>query len=57
MTEIRTVMQNYLEKLSLIFFKIYVADNEQYLPYLHASQIQNFTEKPYNLSIVRDLNY
>jgi predicted dienelactone hydrolase len=52
--KIRGVMETYVNTLSLIFFKIYLNEEENYLPLLnHTFLEENLTEKPYNLNLVQ----
>ncbi|PSF35716.1 dienelactone hydrolase [Aphanothece hegewaldii CCALA 016] len=47
--------QTYLSALNLAFFKVYIAQDEQYRPYLQQSYADVLTEKPYNLLLVKSL--
>lgn len=50
--KLTSVTQAYVNAFSLAFFQVYVAQNEQYRPYLQASYAQAITEKPYSLSLL-----
>ncbi len=54
--KIRSVMETYQNTLSLLFFKAYVFEDEQYLLYLEPSSIYNLSEKPYNLNLIRKID-
>jgi predicted dienelactone hydrolase len=47
--------QNYLSALSLAFFKVYIAQNEQYRPYLQQSYANSLTEEPYHLILLKSI--
>lgn len=49
--------QNYLSALNLAFFKVYVAQDEQYRPYLQQSYADRLTEKPYNLIVIKSIDF
>jgi predicted dienelactone hydrolase len=55
--QLRLIIQNYQNALSLAFFKAHVAAEEPYFLYLKASYAQALTEQPYTLSFVRTLSF
>jgi predicted dienelactone hydrolase len=55
--QLRLIIQNYQNALSLAFFKAHVAAEEPYFVYLKASYAQALTEQPYTLSFVRTLSF
>lgn len=46
------IAKTYQNILSLVFFQSYVADNQQYRPYLNSQYLQTISQKPYNLHIL-----
>ncbi|NJN85444.1 MAG: alpha/beta fold hydrolase [Leptolyngbyaceae cyanobacterium SL_7_1] len=53
--EASLVTQQYLNALSVAFFKVYVAEEPGYRPYLEATHIHQLAEPAYPLSLVRQL--
>lgn len=53
---LKLIAHNYQNALSLAFFKVYVAGDQQYQPYLTASYAQALTQPPYALSLVQTLS-
>jgi predicted dienelactone hydrolase len=53
--EASLVTQQYLNALSVAFFKTYVAEDQNYRPYLDAAYTQQLEEPAYPLSFVRQL--
>jgi predicted dienelactone hydrolase len=52
---LKLIAHNYQNALSLAFFKVYVAQLDQYRPYLQSAYAQALTEPPYSLSLVQAL--
>lgn len=52
---LKLIAQNYQNALSLAFFKVYVAEDQQYQPYLTGAYAKALTESPYSLSLVQSL--
>lgn len=51
--KIREVMATYLNTLSLIYFKVYLAKDENYRPFLDYSFLAKMSEKPYYLHLLK----
>lgn len=47
--------QKYLNALNLAFFKVYLAQDEQYRPYLQQSYADFLTEEPYHLIVLKTI--
>lgn len=50
------ITQEYLNALNLAFFQVYIAQNEEFRPYLQASYAKVLNEEPYHLNLVNSLN-
>ena len=48
-------INNYTNAMGLAFFKVYVANDESYSPYLQAAYAKTISENPYPLSLVRSV--
>lgn len=55
LTKVREIIKTYLNTLSLVFFKVHVAQEEQYRPYLQASYLRHISQKPYTLNLIREI--
>jgi predicted dienelactone hydrolase len=53
--ELRAVLQRYQNALSVAFFKVYLAQDDQYRPFLQATYAQRLTQAPYQLSLVQSI--
>lgn len=53
--QLRTIIQNYQNALSVAFFKAHVAEEEPYYLYLKASYAKALTEQPYTLNFVKTI--
>jgi predicted dienelactone hydrolase len=53
--ELKAVLQRYQNALSVAFFKVYLAQDEQYCPFLRATYAQRLTQAPYSLSLVQSI--
>lgn len=53
--ELKLIAQNYQNALSLAFFQVYVAEAEQYRPYLSPAYAKALTVAPYSLSLVQSI--
>lgn len=49
------VAKSYLKALNLAFFRVYLANDSNYRPYLSASYAQAISEDPYNLILLQSL--
>ena len=49
------VAKSYVKALNLAFFRLYLANDSDYRPYLSASYAQTISEDPYNLILLRSL--
>ncbi len=49
------VTQNYLNAMSLAFFQVYIAQEDEYHSYLQPSYTQVLSETPFNLHLLRQL--
>lgn len=52
---VRSVMETYLNTLSLIFFKVHVDRDEQYRLYLQSSYLKSLSKEPYILNLIEDI--
>jgi predicted dienelactone hydrolase len=52
---VKPITLRYQNVMSTAFFKVYVAQDDAYLPYLTAAYVQDLTVAPYTLTLVRSL--
>lgn len=55
--DVKPINEMYHNVLSLIFFKVYLAEDEAFRPYLRARYAQELTQEPYTLNLVQSITF